>query len=108
MQTEYHCSELFFNAFDASSAFYESSPSTLKASPWAHYIVLACDDPKVTIARLERIRRAKGYIGRGALIRFEEEVLKPKVYEHEIERISEQRQIDRVVEGILQGMEDDE
>ena len=93
-------SDLMVTAFERAVAGVESDPGTLNASPLAHYVCLM--DAQVTIPWLESVCYARGYVG-GSTDRFEEDILKPIVFQHESRLQRERCHIDNVVDHILQG-----
>lgn len=103
-------SERLVRAFEQSANYYDSAPRTLKASPWAWYMVLYGTEDRqqdITIQSIDRIRKAEGYRGRNAVNRYEEEVLKPMVVQLEADLSVDRQQqpmIDDVVEHILHGV----
>ena len=97
-------SELAREAFQKCRTHSESAPATLKSSWPAHYICLV--DPRGTIATMESWRKAQGYVGRGGVERFENEVLLPMMLRHESNIRADQVQIDDAVEHILHGVPD--
>jgi hypothetical protein len=103
MLVECGWSEVAREAFQKCSAYSASAPATLKASWPAHYICLV--DPRGTLATMESWRKAQGYVGRGGVERFENEVLMPMMLRHESNLREAQVQID-AVEHILHGVSD--
>ncbi len=57
-----------------------------------------------TIADLERVRKERGYVGRGRVNRFEDEVLMPKMLQYEANLRAEQVRADDVGEHLLMGV----
>jgi hypothetical protein len=104
MLVECGWSDVAREAFQKSSAYSASAPATLKASWPAHYICLV--DPRGTIAKMESWRKAQGYVGRGGVARFENEVLMPMMLRHESNLRADQVQIDDAVEHLLHGVPD--
>jgi hypothetical protein len=104
MLVECGWSEVAREAFQKCSAYSASAPATLKASWPAHYICLV--DPRGTIAKMESWRKAQGYVGRGGVERFENEVLMPMMLRYESNLRADQVQIDDAVEHILHGVPD--
>ncbi len=92
---EHGWSELGRQAYYSAQPHYDSAPSTLKASWAAHYMALwakAYESKSISIADIERHRKQTGYTGRGAVERYEDEVLWPLVRQSEIQvRAAEQQ-----------------
>jgi hypothetical protein len=85
-------------AFRLSSSifsFFGNEPRGIEASFPAQYMVLWANQDKsmkLTLAHVDRRRKAEGYIGRGAIDRYETEVLLPMV--HSIEARYREQQVE--------------
>jgi hypothetical protein len=58
------------------------------------------------LSKMESWRKVQGYVGRGGVERFENEVLMPMMLRHESNLRADQVQIDDAVEHILHGVPD--
>jgi hypothetical protein len=104
---------MFFDAILQARHYTDTQPNSLKASTWAWYMAMEARQqgrPSITLAAIDRSRKRDGYIGHGAIERYEKEILAPMVIACEREkarkRAAEQAEIDSVVEHILQSIGD--
>lgn len=111
--SDWHWSRMFFGAFVKASRYVDTQPNSLKASIWAWYMVLEAKEQgrlSITLAAINRSRKRDGYIGSGAIERYEKEILEPMVIGCEQEkarkRMAEQCEIDSMVEHLLRSMDD--
>jgi hypothetical protein len=104
--TTHGWSDLGKEAYYTAVRYFESAPSSLKASWAAQYLVLYSQttEEALTIADIDRHRKDLGYVGYKGLIRFEEEVLTPQMHQAEAALRVERAHVDSVVDDLLHGV----